>query len=79
MKLVVGVEIIADAIEDAKLNSQLNDITNVEYHCGKAEDVLPNLLKRFTNERVVAIVDPPRAGLRTYKIIFCIRAKLIFI
>lgn len=40
------------------------DITNVEFHCGKAEDVLPNILKRFANEKVVAIVDPPRAGLR---------------
>jgi len=64
-KLVVGVEIIPEAIEDAKLNSVLNDIKNVEFHCGKAEDVLPNLLKRFTDERVVAIVDPPRAGLHT--------------
>ena len=32
----------------------------------KAEDVLPGLLRRFTNERVVAIVDPPRAGLRKH-------------
>ena len=32
----------------------------------KAEDILPVLLKRFTNERVIAIVDPPRAGLRNY-------------
>ena len=36
-KLVVGVEIIAEAIEDAKLNSSLNNIKNVEFHCGKAE------------------------------------------
>ena len=40
------------------------DVKNVEFHCGKAEEVLPNLLKRFTKERVIAIVDPPRAGLR---------------
>ncbi len=32
--------------------------------------MLPNILKRFTNERVVAIVDPPRAGLRKYFIIY---------
>lgn len=42
----------------------IKDIENVEYHCGKAEDILPNILRRFANERVVAIVDPPRAGLR---------------
>jgi tRNA (uracil-5-)-methyltransferase len=62
-KLVVGVEIIAEAIEDAKLNAELNGLKNVEYHCGKAEEILPNLLKRFINDKVVAIVDPPRAGL----------------
>jgi tRNA (uracil-5-)-methyltransferase len=63
-RLIVGVEIIAEAIEDAKRNSDLNGIKNVEYHCGKAEDVLPDILKRFYNDKVVAIVDPPRAGLR---------------
>jgi tRNA (uracil-5-)-methyltransferase len=62
-KLVVGVEIIAEAIEDAKLNAELNGLKNVEYHCGKAEEILPSLLKRFINDKVVAIVDPPRAGL----------------
>lgn len=62
-KLVVGVEIIPEAIEDAKVNSELNNIKNVEWHCGKAEDILPNLLKRHVNDKVVAIVDPPRAGL----------------
>lgn len=62
-KLVVGVEIVPEAIEDAKLNSALNGVTNVEWHCGKAEDVLPNILKRFHDQKVVAIVDPPRAGL----------------
>lgn len=56
-KLVVGVEIIAEAIEDAKLNAEINEIKNVEYHSGKAEDILPNLLKRFTNDKVLQIFD----------------------
>ena len=42
------------------------DITNAEFLCGKAEDVLPNLLKRYETEKVIAIVDPPRAGLRMF-------------
>ncbi|CAF0862793.1 unnamed protein product [Brachionus calyciflorus] len=65
-KQVIGVEIIQEAIEDAKINAKLNNIENVEYHCGKAEDVLPNILKRFgKDDKIIAIVDPPRAGLHT--------------
>lgn len=39
-------------------------LTNVEFHCGKAEDVFPNILSGLVSPRVTAIVDPPRAGLR---------------
>ncbi len=46
--------------------SEILDVKNVEWHCGKAEEILPNLLKRFHDQKVVAIVDPPRAGLRKY-------------
>ena len=59
-------DIVAEAIEDAKLNSSLNGLTNVEYYCGKAEDVLPGILRRFKDDKVIVILDPPRAGLRTY-------------
>lgn len=60
---VIGIEMVAQAIEDAKFNSQLNGITNVEFHCGKAEDVLADLMGPLRSQEVVAIVDPPRAGL----------------
>ena len=50
------------------------DITNAEFLCGKAEDVLPNLLKRYETEKVIAIVDPPRAGLRMF--FFLVKLKL---
>jgi len=62
-KFVVGVEIIAQAIEDAKINSKINNISNVEFICGKAEEVLQRITKRYEKEKIVAIVDPPRAGL----------------
>lgn len=39
-------------------------LTNVEFHCGKAEDVFPNILNAVVSSNVTAIVDPPRAGLR---------------
>jgi tRNA (uracil-5-)-methyltransferase len=40
------------------------EITNAEFHCGKAEEVLPWLIRRYGDKDVVAVVDPPRAGLR---------------
>lgn len=39
-------------------------LTNVEFHCGKAEDIFPNILSSVVSSNVTAIVDPPRAGLR---------------
>ena len=39
-------------------------ITNAEFHCGKAEDVMADLMKSVANDDVVAVVDPPRGGLR---------------
>lgn len=42
----------------------LKGLTNVEFHCGKAEDVFPNILNAVVSSNVTAIVDPPRAGLR---------------
>lgn len=42
----------------------LTGLTNVEFHCGKAEDVFPNILSSLVSANITAIVDPPRAGLR---------------
>lgn len=39
-------------------------LSNVEFHCGRAEDVFPNVLGAVVSPNVTAIVDPPRAGLR---------------
>ena len=39
-------------------------LSNVEFHCGKAEDVFPNILNALVSPNLTAIVDPPRAGLR---------------
>jgi tRNA (uracil-5-)-methyltransferase len=82
-KHIVGVEIIPEAIEDAKINSDFNEIKNVEWICGKAEDILPKIFRRFENEKIIAIVDPPRAGLHS-KVIQTLRRlknldKLIYV
>ena len=38
---------------------------------GRAEDVLPDITSRLQDDEVVAVVDPPRAGLRKYALNFC--------
>lgn len=61
-KQVYGVEIIPQAIEDARQNARLNHVENAEFFVGKAEEVLP---KKYEEERVYAdviVVDPPRKG-----------------
>ncbi|XP_061188438.1 tRNA (uracil-5-)-methyltransferase homolog A-like [Saccostrea echinata] len=62
---VIGIELCPEAIENAKRNALINDITNATYHCCKAEDIITQTMKSITTEDVVAIVDPPRAGLHT--------------
>lgn len=55
---------IEDAIKDAKQNILTNGITNCEFFVGKAEDILSPIIQRATKPNLVAVVDPPRAGLR---------------
>nr|XP_033474729.1 tRNA (uracil-5-)-methyltransferase homolog A [Epinephelus lanceolatus] len=72
VKKVIGIELCQEAVEDAKVNAKLNGLSNVEFHCGKAEDVFPNILNALVSPNVTAIVDPPRAGLHS-KVILAIR------
>lgn len=72
VKKVIGIELCQEAVEDAKVNAKLNGLSNVEFHCGKAEDVFPNILNALVSPKLTAIVDPPRAGLHS-KVILAIR------
>lgn len=61
-KQVYGVEIVPAAIEDAKRNAVINNITNAEFFVGKAEEVLP---RKYAEKGIFAdviVVDPPRKG-----------------
>lgn len=58
---VIGVEIVAAAIDDAKQNAVLNQIDNAEFICGDAVDILPGLAAKGIHADVV-VIDPPRAG-----------------
>lgn len=63
-KKVYGVEIVPQAIEDARKNAEMNGITNAEFFVGAAEDVLPQKYKESGGKMRadVIVVDPPRAG-----------------
>lgn len=60
---VVGIELISEAIDDAKENARLNEITNTHFETGKVELLLdPDFIRRHGAPDVV-ITDPPRAGM----------------
>ncbi len=68
-KKVYGVEIVPQAIEDAKRNANLNEIKNAEFFVGKAEEILPEYYENYAREHEgekayadVIVVDPPRKG-----------------
>ena len=66
-KKVYGVEIVPQAIEDAKNNAKLNGIENAEFFVGKAEEVLPEFYANLKEGDAmltpdVIVVDPPRKG-----------------
>lgn len=67
-KKVYGVEIVPQAIEDARNNAKLNGIENVEFFVGKAEEVLPEYYEKESKAQGkkltadVIVVDPPRKG-----------------
>ena len=65
-KSVLGVEIVPQAISDAKVNAQINNIDNALFTCGAAEDVedflTENELQHIYGNPDVIVVDPPRKG-----------------
>ncbi|WP_032122545.1 23S rRNA (uracil(1939)-C(5))-methyltransferase RlmD [Clostridium amazonitimonense] len=60
-KKVYGVEIVKEAIENAKENAKINGVNNVEFIVGQSEKVIPELIEKGIKADVV-VVDPPRKG-----------------
>lgn len=60
-KKVLGVEIVPEAIKDAKENARINGIENAEFMVSSAEDAAPKLLEKGFKAEVI-VVDPPRKG-----------------
>jgi 23S rRNA (uracil1939-C5)-methyltransferase len=63
VKEVVGVEYVPSAIEDAKINSAINNITNTKFYAGDMKDMLSAEFVAEHGKPDVIITDPPRAGM----------------
>ncbi|KAM9804051.1 tRNA (uracil-5-)-methyltransferase homolog B [Neosynchiropus ocellatus] len=69
---IIGVELIEQAVKDARHNAELNCVSNCEFIPGKAEVVLPELMLRMGSSEITAVVNPARAGLH-YRVIRALR------
>ncbi|MCW3082746.1 MAG: rRNA m(5)U939 methyltransferase [Bacteroidetes bacterium] len=81
-KKVVGVEYVPAAIEDAKINSELNKITNTVFYAGDLKDVLNDAFVLENGKPDVIITDPPRAGMHddvTNKILEIEPARIVYV
>ncbi len=63
VKKVYGIEIVEDAIKDAKENAKINNIENIEFYSGDVEKVFSNLIEKKQIYPDVIIIDPPRKGI----------------
>ena len=72
---VVGIEYVPEAIEDAKINSQINGIANTLFYAGDMKDILTNDFIRQHGHPDVIITDPPRAGMHPDVIQVILNAK----
>ena len=62
---VVGVELSAEAVDNARANAARNDVHNVEFECGDVGAVVARWLTEGQTRFDVVMVDPPRSGLST--------------
>ena len=79
VKKVYGIEIVEQAIKDAKENAKINKIENIEFYAGDVEKVFSNLIEKKQIYPNVIIVDPPRKGLdeNTIRNILAVQPKKV--
>lgn len=63
---MLGLELLEQAVADARENASLNNISNCDFYSGPAEEILQSVVNKAKFDNVVAVVDPPRAGLRKF-------------
>ena len=82
VKKVIGLEYVPTAIEDAKINSQLNEITNTRFFAGDMKDLLNTEFVIKHGRPDVIISDPPRAGMHP-DVVNCLleieAAKIVYV
>lgn len=60
---VIGIEMVESAVEDAKLNADLNEIKNIQFKCAKVESVIRDVINSIPEGvPIVVVLDPPRSG-----------------
>ena len=72
---VIGIEYVPEAIEDAKVNSEINGITNTLFFAGDMKDVLNDAFLNEHGRPDIFITDPPRAGMHEDVIATILRAE----
>lgn len=72
---VIGIEYVPEAIEDAKVNSQINNIDNTLFYAGDMKDILTDDFIAEHGRPDVIITDPPRAGMHTDVVKTILRAQ----
>lgn len=78
-KKIYGIEVVEDAIKDAKENAKNNHIDNIEFYVGEVENIFPELVEKQKIEPDVVFLDPPRKGSdeKTLQTLLTIRPKKI--
>ncbi len=71
---VIGIEYVPEAIEDAKINSEINGIGNTKFYAGDMKDILNDEFIAQHGRPDVIITDPPRAGMHSDVIQTILRA-----
>jgi 23S rRNA (uracil1939-C5)-methyltransferase len=81
-KQVIGIEYVPEAIEDAKINSEINEISNTLFFAGDMKDLLNNDFIEEYGRPDVIITDPPRAGMHDdviETILFAEPQKIVYV
>ena len=60
---VQGVDLAGEAVDDARRNMRINKIDNAHFVAGPAEELIPQMIGQASHEEIVAVIDPPRAGI----------------
>ena len=79
---VIGIEYVPEAIEDAKVNSQINNIDNTLFYAGDMKDILDRAFIERHGRPDVIITDPPRAGMHAdviNTILFAAPKRIVYV